>query len=441
MSDNDTKHKQAETYRRQKRYADALECYRQIIQANPHHPDRWDVWGLVLCLNQTHQYNEALEYCIRYFNQYSDFEYLRSQYAAAIYQVHVKKADPRGNLDNMRRAIDRICQLTENRTDDLMRRIALLKALDIFEEIGDWQAILNLAQKSRAQDFDLKEEKIAGENGRTITLMSQREKWYLKVTKALEKKEDFGNLLRQCDSGLQDFPRNVWLRRRRAFARFHLGQAPRALTELQEILLTKKEWFIFLDMARIHLKSKAYQQALKYAVEGCLAGKNLPKPENRWEIYFITGVILSHSGQTEMASRHIEFASALREQKEWKTPAELQDWLTRLHLTPVGTIDLVKRHSELIQFWNSYRDTNLPTQTGVIKTLLKNNISGFIRTDTNCDLYFRIKSWQGDIKSCVVGARVQFNVLESFDRIKNRPSQEAVNLKLIAPPADSLRRE
>ena len=65
---------------------------------------------------------------------------------------------------------------------------------------------------------------------------------------------------------------------------------------------------------------------------------------------------------------------------------------------------------------------------GKIKNILPNNIAGFIGGENNKDYYFKIKDFKGSESDIKKGLLVEFSVVKSYDKKKERESEQAVDI-------------
>ena len=77
---------------------------------------------------------------------------------------------------------------------------------------------------------------------------------------------------------------------------------------------------------------------------------------------------------------------------------------------------------------NKYSETD--KQEGIIKNLLLKGNSGFIKSESGKDYFFRLKNFNDKKEYCVLNANVIFYTEKSFDKKKNQESEIAVNISL-----------
>jgi hypothetical protein len=130
-----------------------------------------------------------------------------------------------------------------------------------------------------------------------------------------------------------------------------------------------------------------------------------------------------------MATNDIRVADSLtsleanvRESKGWPLRADLRQRLENIKTPPSDLMNLQELKS-----WMQPPDA-LRATGKVIRHLTVG--SGYISVDGGSDIYFSVDSRRGQ-EMPPINARVSFEVEDSFDKKKNRPSQRAVQVKQI----------
>ena len=157
----------------------------------------------------------------------------------------------------------------------------------------------------------------------------------------------------------------------------------------------------------------------------------MPKPENRWELYYFLGHVLFKLNISDLAEKHILLAYHLRNKFGWKIPTELQQIIDLLSINIDEDININDHFKQLKDYWRNYKYSKLPKLQGKIKTILPNNKSGFISANNGKDYYFKVQSINGNIKKISIDIAVEFYVSKSFDKSKNKESEQAINIDLI----------
>lgn len=424
MNEITEKRDKASSLRKQKNFQDALPLFELLWEETN---DKWDGWNLALCYNKCKNYSDALKISKRVYAIDNEFDYIKGQFAWSAYMLNIKDYANDDNYDTLKSYGKGILKLTETKHEDVFRQLTVLKLMEFCEKKGMWEAVVTWSEKINAnvlnaEPFQMKK------NGKNITIPSNREKYYLKITKAYEKLEKWEKCFeKSCDS-LNHFPDEIWFKRRKAISEGHLGDVEKAIEDLIKISLVKTDWFIFRDIAVLHAKNENYDKALDFIIEGCIVSVNQPDPGYRWELYYDAALFLQKNGDNQMAEKHLLLSYSLRNNEGWKIPEVISKLASEMDLSLESIEDTKNVFRELKPFWDKHKFSKLPKHIGKIKTMLPNGKSGFITSEDGKDFYFKIFSFNGNKKRIVAGLKVEFFVQESFDRSKNEKSYQAVNI-------------
>jgi len=253
---------------------------------------------------------------------------------------------------------------------------------------------------------------------------SQAARYYLGITKCLEAEEEWKRLVQACDTvitkGLVDNDNLVWVLRRRGLALLALGDGAEAVRDLRDALRRKDEWYIAKELG----DALAAVGDTAAAIEHYRLALSRPTKELsfRWLAVMRLGESLK-SSDPEAAIDHLALARDLRAAAGWSEDPELDDLLRQLDVDPEHKPDRKK----LAAWWASVRDDQ--RVTGVVETVFDHRGAGFVRVDdTHESLYFAMKPGS---RAPAEGTRVSFEIIDSFDKKKKRPSQRATNVRTL----------
>ena len=319
--------KKAEDERKAKNYDKALLSFQNIWQNHKEARTKWDGWGYALCLNHFKKYDESIIVCKATYTMDKKFKYIKSQYAWAAYQVYIQKFDSvNGNINDLLKHANGIIKLTEDLNDDLARKETVFKIVDVLEEKGRWEEIVDWCSKIDVNVLSNEKYIHTLSNGKKISLPSPKEKWYSKKSKALEKLEKYPKCLKLTNEALLIYTSDIWFLRRKALCLGKLGAADEALRILKELSLKKPEWFIFKDIAEIYYEKSDFNNALNYCFESSFHAIKNPKQENLWELYFTISRILKKQDKIDLAKKYCLLSGILRLEHQWKIPIELKNF-------------------------------------------------------------------------------------------------------------------
>lgn len=427
MIDIKEKRDKASSLRKQKNFQDALPLFETLWEETN---DKWDGWNLAFCYNKCSNYTNALTISKEVYSLDNEFDYIKGQYAWSAYMLYIKDYKNDDDYDAIKSYGNGILKLTETRQEDVFRQLTVLKLMDYCEKRRMWEELVSWSDKINAQVLNA-EPFQTQKNGKNITIPSNREKYYLKITKAYEKLENWGNCFEKSCDALNHFPDEIWFKRRKAISEGNIGDLDKAIEDLIKISLVKSDWFIFRDIAVLYAQNENFEKALDYIIDGCLVSINQPDPGFRWELYYDAALFLHKKDDIQMSEKHLLLSYSLRNNEGWKTPEVLSKLANVLNISLKSVEDTKGLFKKLKPFWEAYKFSKLPKHKGKIKTMLPNGKAGFITSDQGKDFYFKVFSYNGNSKQLVSGLTVEFFVQKSFDRVKKEKSFQAVNISPI----------
>lgn len=357
-----------------------------------------------------------------------EFDYKYSfKFSGAIYNTVLKNAT---SIDEKFQEESKYI-LKHTNSKNFYYQLTVLKIVEIMDK--------NFVDKSdkiikwlRYLDYNLlSDEKVKyKKDGKTIELYSQREKYFLKLTKAYEKVRDYENLFKYSKLALENienFTNNadVWIKRRIAICYKQKKDYASAINEYLEIIKVKKEWFVYGELAELYdltgEKEKSitnYLQALDKTFEpkmlrhflknmaNCLKKHGYDNAYDQIMIfYFAIGEAEGKKHEFEDAELFEIYKERVEKQKNNNLKSQLKTLKNN-----VGTLkyDFTERYKGEI--------TNISDRFF------------FVKTDK--ERYFcNKKEWKFK-RELKEGIKVEFSLEPSFDKKKNKESFQAVDLRL-----------
>jgi len=270
-----------------------------------------------------------------------------------------------------------------------------------------------------------------------MELASDKENWYAYKSKALMKLGLFQECYEVSKQALERFKvfhysNDIWFARRIALSKKNLGNSADAITELQQVLRRKKEWFIQKELAVLYQEAGEYEKAFIYAIS---AINNFGDLEYKVDLLFLLGELLKSKQENDLAYKHFSLSQLIRIKEEWNIPSKLQTALSQFEKSAISIDKLNELKNELKKYWNSFNpEQNTPIQNtthrqaGKIDRILHNDekgADGFIKFDGNKSIYFRVNSTEEIIKKIAIGLEVEFKILPA----KEDKKEKAVQLK------------
>jgi len=406
--------RQASGLRKERQHDQALPVYRELWEQHRDQCSEWEGWGYAFCLRKLRRSQEALEICRQALPLNPQMAHLRGLLGWCLYDTEIKRP-PEEIARNEGRyfgAVNEILELTEPGQYSPYVR-TLLQVIDYLKSKASSPAegILHWTAKVSADQLSDQPGRGRDETGKLREYASDREKWYAERCKALCEAGRFQECIDLATAALGEFSKfhhdnDVWLRWRMAAAQAGLGDKQAAIDLLQSLLIRKKDWFIYRDLAQYQFDLRQTDEALSHAIEAALAPGELGF---KWELFLLMGQILQAQGKPEQAKKHVLLAAKVRDD-EWRVPAALSQAAQQMGVELGAPVAAGELHRELRRFWQSEKLADMPRGEGEISNLLSNGKAGFIRSDSGEDYYFKLSSFQGPRHLQQVGQRVAFHI-------------------------------
>ncbi len=392
--------------------------------------DKWDGWGLALCFNKLKKYKEALLLSEKIYQEHPDFNFIKSTYALSLFMERIKQSSSSFDSKNLEKNLNMILHLEED--GRYFSGAAALETVDYFSKNNNWEKVYEISSKIDPNILSIESVKWEGK-----IFPSDREKWYLKITKACASLEKWIDCMNIAKKGLEDFPDVIWLKRSYALSYGNNGNIKEAIKLLEDLLYQKKDWFMYRDIARMHKKDSNLIEEKKYLIEGCFTSRGVSDPRFRWKMYYDLGCNLLKSGDTEYGKLHIQLAYAAKKEAEWPIGEDLHKIMTKHDIEEQFEKSAKQFIKELSVFWEQQKYKNKKKEVGKIKIILNSGNkegkifgSGFIKkAEEDQNYYFTFKDFKyKDRKLIKVGLEVVFYIEKSFDYSKGEKSEKAVNI-------------
>ncbi|WP_297841000.1 hypothetical protein [Ignavibacterium sp.] len=342
---------------------------------------------------------------------------------------NIKDYSDDNSLEVLEEYISEIITVTEGKENELFRTKSILKIMDYLSNKNSWSKVIDWAKLINPAYLDTKPFEGVSSDGKRFRKPSDKESYFLKLSKALEKEEKWQECIDLCNNALIIFPDELWFSWHKASCLRKLKKFKEAISLLEEIKKLKQDWFILKDLSAAYYENKQFDAAFNNFIDAAVSQIKIPEPANRWELFYIGARLLYKQNNIEMADKHIALTFKLREEKGWKIPDFLQTDVYRRKIDIKKTS--LELFNELKDFWIREQQNSLPKQTGRIKNLFQNDKAGFIAGQDGKSYYFKANSFLDNKSRLKVNCHVQFNIKKSFDKKKNRESEEAINISII----------
>lgn len=241
----------------------------------------------------------------------------RKFFAWALYRNHIKNPDDDTDLEDTAELITEITdQADSSRKDQIcpytftVRKVIKDLKLegDRDEDIIYWTEKLNPDLLSPRKHYY-----------KGMETTSDRENWYLTLSKAYFNIGEYEKCIEICREGLENIGEEMWLKFRMAKSKRELGDFDEALEILRDI--PNREWYVEKEIAENHYHKGEYEKALKHAIEAALEGGDIPMKLN---LYALLEELFNIFSKEELADRHSYLKHAIRLNRGYAISEELE---------------------------------------------------------------------------------------------------------------------
>lgn len=426
----------ASSLRKQGLFDAAIAQYEILFGEHRESCNHWDEWGYAYSLRKKGRFEEALGIIDPCFEKNPEFDQARNLYAWCLYDLNIKdfKGEPAG-VAHFLEAAEQIAYISieGDQYSPLVRTV--MKVLDYFKSKQNYPAeeVISWLDKLDPKNLAITTLKYTDQRGKQRETASDKEKWYAHRTKALLSLGHYQNCIEACEEALSELDRyhfnnDIWLKWRKAVSKGHLGRRDEAIAELIAISKQKNEWFVQSEIARLYYESGKPEEALRYGID---AACNQGEPEKKWKLFLLIGRILYEKGIVEEGKKHVLLARELRNRSGWKDSEEIEEAIKEFRVEEEKGMTASVLMNDLEKYWHDAKGAYCPRSKGTIKNILPNNKAGFIEGEDGKDYYFRVSSFRGPRDRIEIGTRVSFSIEQSYDKKKERESEQATKIEEI----------
>lgn len=416
--------------RKEKLPGEALEMYKYLAAKPEVMFGEWDWWGFAQCYNDLKHYSEALEVCRAAYKKIPASDLIKKQYAQGIFYTQLAGNKEPQNDAVFLKAVEAMLMLsppggafnfTAKAIFKWIKRLSTKPKID-WQEIGRWLAKMDV-HTLNPDSFTIK----GGPGKRDLELASEVEEWYSWQSKYLLQTQQWQACIDLCDESHKKinkwhYSNDIWFLRRKAAALMQLGRKDEAETLISEMLIRKQEWFFYYDLAQ--LKDTA-DEKIPLLAKGLIMRGDADK---KVKLIHELGQLLHEKNKTKESHALALYELSLRQQADWPIAPELEQLLAQTGGIP-GSIQPPEMYRSAAE--NAIGEFLEPKQSGTIEKLMDNGLIGFIKPEKKGEsIFFRTKQFRGDRNLLRTGQSVLYEVRNSFDKKKNKPSVEAVDIEI-----------
>lgn len=295
---------------------------------------------------------------------------------------------------------------------------------------GSYEKIYKYLKLLNPQVLSSEKKKFQSKKGKTIEGPSDKEQWYSSYTKACMNLNNYEECIKYSKEAIRVLRYTlkdkelIWYENRIGKSLRLPGRLEEAEKLFKAIDSLSDLFYIKSELAELYMEYDDKEKAMRYYLEALLSKSGELK--SKIKIIEAAGDFLYDQGKYENAKLNYNLAKAIRSEENWPDSRELERKLERVKDIPV---DLKNIRHRCIDMWSEEYSHYLPSQEGVISRMINDNC-GFISYDS-MDIYFFRKSINDKINGDILHRKVRFNIIDSFDKKKNKNSKQAVNIRFI----------
>lgn len=258
--------------------------------------------------------------------------------------------------------------------------------------------------------------------------VTDRERWYMLVSRAMEKEQAWDDILRLWERTIADKTLSDWtlyfLEYRRGCALQALGRVEEAVKVLGGLAARKREWWVLQELATAKWTLNRRRSAVADAALGLLSS-DLNEMTGKFILLF--GEWAAAEKQTPLASLARRFVEGTWEAQGWPIKAEMRQRLDKLPpedgLSGLAINEVGQRLRASL--WHELDRVDPPLE-GTVQKLIGDGKAAFLRIDGRSNVYARVPRGV----NLREGMRVQCRIVASFDRKKQHASEEAIHIRV-----------
>lgn len=420
-------------------FQEALPLCQQLWLAFPETFNLWDAHQYAHCLKCLKKIDEAENVCECVLNNYNRellekqakaLNYIEVLYAWIIYDKYVRPLNVGDNNVPSCVIVEKVALLFElinqNERNAPSLTYCVLKTtghlLKNDPTFTDYSSLITLLDKLDSEQLSTSANSFVDSTGKERETASDKEKYYQLKSALFLKLKKYEECIECCNKAIETigefhYNNELWFARKITIALDKLGRVESAVKLLKQLVIKNDNWFLFYELGKLYQELGDYKNAKIYMLRAACT----KDPEQmKVKLFESLGDLFEKEGDSNSAQVNYLFVRKILVEKGWPVKKQLTD---KIRLEQNVSLKLVR------QLWLSKLYDLMGNKQGEIVKLLPNHKDGFIKADTS--YYFQSKNFLDAREFLKVGSKVSFVVMNSFDKKKQKDSQEAVAIKLL----------
>lgn len=426
MKNFETLKPEADRLRKSKKYDQALPIYGEMWDNFHDQCNEWDGLNYAFCLKQQKKYHDALVVCKEVYEKYPDFENIRCSYAWCLYYIYIAPKIIRKEDIFLEKA-ELITNLTVQSDPSGIYIRTVLKVLDYLMSLRNTPVANAIVWCEKVDSDELNPTPFfMKKNGEVIEFSSEKEHYIAIKLKLLHAIKDYEACLEVCEEAFEEFDilhedNYITFRYIAADCYIHFDMPEKALERYQEIIEVLPTPRYLNAIANLLYKLDRKEEAMKYAIQGALAGGT---PDKKIGIFKLLAQLFEDEGKLDIAKLHLQQIYAVFRAKKMQPDEALLKWIDSYDIRS-EYIDFKRMSHDLQLCWESIKYADKERFEGRIKNILPNGKSGFIETNDSKNFYFTFNNLNINPQAVYIGMPVSFLVMEAYDTKHDRTSEVA----------------
>lgn len=416
----------AEALRTSGNFAEALDQFAQIWHQSP---NPFVGWRYAFCLRKVGRLEDAERIAREALEKYPEDKFTRAELGWILYEKDLKSAKEEKDLGRVVHIANQILALN---SDEVALAKVVLAVMKVAKDRKKWETLLEWADRLSPENLDNRPMIFGGKRG-----MSDREIWYVGRARALLELGRYDEARQFAQSGLAEFPNEIFLRRIAALALARSDDLMGGIAEMRALLTHRRaDWYMKVELAELEYQAGNYAEAYRLICEALLHSRQ----SDEYKVgYFVSLARIALAlGKLEVAAAHVALAKAVRLSQGWRIPSDLVEVSKEVHtalqksnqMQPELPQDLSRLRKLCRRHWQEGKDEGVQFYRGTVKPYPEGRHFAFIkRDDGGEDVYVLVRDLPRNCNQ--PGSRVEFTLKASFDKKKGRESVQAINVRCL----------
>ncbi len=414
-------------------YEEVLPLCKQLYEVFNETNELWDVHQYVNCLKKLNKLDEAEYICSNVYNEFKDkdliqeksrpFLYIMNLYAWIINDKYVKTIRQEDYkyvevvLDRLILLYDLLQKTKSNTPSFPYCALTVLNQLNKLSRAINNEKCLCILNKIESSTLTSEPRYILEPSGKTRELSSLKEDFYKLKSDFLLNNKQYEECIVCCNEAIETidnfhYSNEIWFSRKISMALGYLGNIDEAIHKLEKLIVVSDKWFLLYEIGKYYQQLNQYDNALKYMLRAVCT-----KDPEKMKVSLIEtiGDLFNKLGDKSFAQDNFIYARQIRKDNGWSVSFNLNKKIAE---------DRTITFKEIKNKWFHKLYKMIGSKQGKVAKLFQNKSGGFVQSDKL--YYFQFKNFFGKCDLLKIGDYVEFIVVNSYDKKKEKETEEAV---------------